>query len=300
MKSIGQIVKMIRQIKGFTQSEVYSGVMSRSFAHRFENGEHDISATKLFQILDNLLISVEEFRFIQNDYHRSSEQELNQQLQDAYDVHNLQEMGNIINENKNSGNLSFKSIAGIGQVLVETYQSKTFVITPAMESFWNQLFNSKAWTLQEIRNADILLPIAINSHRESLIPTIVNRFENNCQKYLTARGDPFHVSDELMGMYLTLLQTDLNTEQYDSANQLVSKARGVDKFLLTWNGRFAQQLIIAIWNLYFGSEEEEGETIIAKISGAESLYVPPIDHNLKAIADMRRKLAKIYKKRHTD
>ncbi len=273
--------------------------MSRSFAHRFENGEHDISATKLFQILDNLLISVEEFRFIQNDYHRSSEQELNQQLQDAYDVHNLQEMGNIINENKNSGNLSFKSIAGIGQVLVETYQSKTFVITPAMESFWNQLFNSKAWTLQEIRNADILLPIAINSHRESLIPTIVNRFENNCQKYLTARGDPFHVSDELMGMYLTLLQTDLNTEQYDSANQLVSKARDVDKFLLTWNGRFAQQLIIAIWNLYFGSEEE-GETIIAKISGAESLYVPPIDHNLKAIADMRRKLAKIYKKRHTD
>ena len=299
MKSIGQIVKMIRQIKGFTQSEVYSGVMLRSFAHRFENGEHDISATKLFQILDNLLISVEEFRFIQNDYHRSSEQELNQQLQDAYDVHNLQEMGNIINENKNSGNLSFKSIAGIGQVLVETYQSKTFVITPAMESFWNQLFNSKAWTLQEIRNADILLPIAINSHRESLIPTIVNRFENNCQKYLTARGDPFHVSDELMGMYLTLLQTDLNTEQYDSANQLVSKARDVDKFLLTWNGRFAQQLIIAIWNLYFGSEEE-GETIIAKISGAESLYVPPIDHNLKAIADMRRKLAKIYKKRHTD
>lgn len=299
MKSIGQIVKMIRQIKGFTQSEVYSGVMSRSFAHRFENGEHDISATKLFQILDNLLISVEEFRFIQNDYHRSSEQELNQQLQDAYDVHNLQEIGNIINENKNSGNLSFKSIAGIGQVLVETYQSKTFVITPAMESFWNQLFNSKAWTLQEIRNADILLPIAINSHRESLIPTIVNRFENNCQKYLTARGDPFHVSDELMGMYLTLLQTDLNTEQYDSANQLVSKARDVDKFLLTWNGRFAQQLIIAIWNLYFGSEEE-GETIIAKISGAESLYVPPIDHNLKAIADMRRKLAKIYKKRHTD
>ncbi|WP_225430575.1 helix-turn-helix domain-containing protein [Lentilactobacillus buchneri] len=38
MKTIGQTVKMIRQIKGFTQSEVYSGVMSRSFAHRFENG----------------------------------------------------------------------------------------------------------------------------------------------------------------------------------------------------------------------------------------------------------------------
>lgn len=299
MKSIGQTVKMIRQIKGFTQSEVYSGVMSRSFAHRFENGENDISATKLFQILDNLLISVEEFRFIQNNYRRSAEQELNQQLQDAYDVHNLQEMGNIINENKNSHNLSFKSIAGIGQVLVETYQSKTFVITPAMESFWNQLFNSKAWTLREIRNANILLPIAINSHRESLIPTIVKRFENNCQKYLTARGDPFHVSDELIGMYLTLLQTDLNTEQFDSANQLVKKATKVNKLLLTWNGRFGQQLIVAIGDLYFGNEKE-GEAIIAKIAGVENLYVPPIDHNLKAIADMRRKLAKVYKKRHTD
>ncbi|GAD17449.1 helix-turn-helix transcriptional regulator [Lentilactobacillus otakiensis] len=298
MKSIGQTVKMIRQIKGFTQNEVYSGVMSRSFAHRFESGENDISATKLFQILDNLLISVEEFRFIQNDYHRSSEQELQQQLQDAYAVHNLQEMGKIINDNKDSRNFSLKSIAGIGQVLVETYQSKTFSITPAMESFWKELFNSKTWTLQEIRNANLLLPIAVNSHREHLIPTIVQRFENNCQKYLTATGDPFHVSDELMGMYLTLIQTELNTEQYGSVKQLVNKATNIDKFLLTWNGRFEQQLIVAIWNLYFGNEKD-GETIIAKIAGVENLYVPPIDHNFRAIADMRRKLAKIYKKRHT-
>ncbi len=45
MKNIGQTVQQIRKIKGFTQSEVYSGIISRSFAFRFENGESDISAT---------------------------------------------------------------------------------------------------------------------------------------------------------------------------------------------------------------------------------------------------------------
>lgn len=295
MKTIGQTVKMIRQIKGFTQSEVYSGVMSRSFAHRFENGENDISAAKLFKILDNLSISANEFRFIQNDYHEPTATSLKRRLLRAYNGHDLQTMGQIIAETQKSSRLSYKSVAAMGQILVVTYYSKTFTVTPAMENLWDTLFASQTWTLEEIRQAQILLPIAVSRHQEKLISEIVDRFENNCRQYLQAVDDPFHIADELMDLYLSLFQIELNLAQYQSAKEILNKIRQVNTLDLSWNGRFQQQLITAVWQLYFGSEKK-GLALIAKLVAVENLYSPPVDHNLLAIIKVRKRLAKQYRK----
>jgi len=119
MKKIGPTVREIRKIKGLTSLEVYSGIISKSFASRFENGINEIGSEKLFMVLNNLSMSADEFRFIQNDYHQSKSQELRHQLDAAYDVHNLQEMGKIINENKNSSQPNFRSIAVTGQILLD-------------------------------------------------------------------------------------------------------------------------------------------------------------------------------------
>ncbi|PAL00169.1 DNA-binding protein [Lentilactobacillus parakefiri] len=300
MKTIGQTVKMIRQIKGFTQSEVYSGVMSRSFAHRFENGENDISAAKLFKILDNLSISPNEFRFIQNDYQEPAATSLRRRLLRAYNGHDLQTMGRIIDETKKRSNLSYKSVAAMGQILVVTYYSKTFTVTPAMKNLWDTLFASKTWTLEEIRKAQILLPIAVSRHQEKLIPEIVERFENNCQKYLGAVDDPFHIADELMDLYLSLFQIDLNLAQYHSAKEILTKVSRLNTLDLSWAVRLQQQLITAIWELYFGGEKK-GLALIAKLVAVENLYSPPVDHNLLAIINVRKRLAQQYRKaNHTD
>lgn len=271
------------------------GVMSRSFAHRFENGENDISAAKLFKILDNLSISANEFRFIQNDYHEPTAASLKRRLLRAYNGHDLQTMGRIISQTQNSSNLSDKSVAAMGQILVVTYYSKTFSVTPAMENLWDTLFASKTWTLEEIRKAQILLPIAVSRHQEMLIPQIVERFENNCQKYLGAVDDPFHIADELMDLYLSLFQIELNLAQYHSAKEILNKISQVNTLDLSWNGRFQQQLISAIWQLYFGNEKK-GLALIAKLVAVEKLYSPPVDHNLLAIIKVRKRLAKQYRK----
>lgn len=68
MQAIGCTLKQIRLAKGFTQKEIYQGIVSRSFAIRLESGHHDLGASKLFLILDRLGVSAGEFRFIQNDY----------------------------------------------------------------------------------------------------------------------------------------------------------------------------------------------------------------------------------------
>lgn len=71
MATIGETIHQIRLTKGLTQQEVYNGIISRSFASRFESGANDIGASKLFAILDNLAISADELRFIHQNYQLS-------------------------------------------------------------------------------------------------------------------------------------------------------------------------------------------------------------------------------------
>lgn len=295
MKKIGPTVREIRKIKGLTSLEVYSGIISKSFASRFENGINEIGSEKLFMVLDNLSMSADEFRFIQNDYHQSKSQELRHQLDAAYDVHNLQVMGKIINENKNSSQPNFRSIAVTGQILLDAYHSKDFVVTSAMNDLWNKLFQSKTWTIQEIKDASILLPIAASKNELSMIPKIVNRFENNCQNYILSNNDPFHITDALMGMYLSLIQIQLNIDNPYAAKKLLTKVTSVNRYNLTWNGRLSEQVIIAIWNLYFGNPQKANK-IINTLKNLEELYSPAIDHNLLAILKVRQKLAEKYRR----
>ncbi|MCF7523150.1 hypothetical protein L3X07_06975 [Levilactobacillus brevis] len=42
MQTIGRTLKQIRLAKGFTQKEIYQGIVSRSFAIRLESGQHDL------------------------------------------------------------------------------------------------------------------------------------------------------------------------------------------------------------------------------------------------------------------
>lgn len=49
MTNIGETIHQIRLSKGLTQQEVYSGIISRSFASRFESGANDIGASNSLQ-----------------------------------------------------------------------------------------------------------------------------------------------------------------------------------------------------------------------------------------------------------
>ncbi|GHP15044.1 transcriptional regulator [Lentilactobacillus fungorum] len=295
MPAIGQTVKKIRQIKGFTQKEVYSTIVSRSFANRFERGLNDVSATKLFQILDNLSISLDEFRFIHNNYQQTKVQALQDQLIHAYEAHNLQIMGKIVADYKTSRDLGLRSVAATGEILIEAYHSKTVSMTPEINNLWDQLAAAKTWTIREIKLADVLFVIAVSTGQVALIPKIFAKFETNCLKYLPNGHDPFNLSDELMNMYLTVFQIQLNLTHFEQAKQLAKKVGAIDAHLLTANGRICQQLIVGIANLYFGNEEA-GQRILRAIEQFEALYTPAIDHNVIGIIQIRKKWAKKYRR----
>ncbi|EDN8098979.1 helix-turn-helix domain-containing protein, partial [Listeria monocytogenes] len=51
MGSYGELIREIRLSKGLTQKEVYTGIISRSYAIGFEKGKHEITLSLFEEIL---------------------------------------------------------------------------------------------------------------------------------------------------------------------------------------------------------------------------------------------------------
>ncbi|EAK3904279.1 helix-turn-helix transcriptional regulator, partial [Campylobacter jejuni] len=75
----GTIIKQIREDKELTLAATYFGVCSKTNAIAFEQGKRMLAADKFVQVLDNLMISLEEFNWIAANY-RSSEPILQEYL----------------------------------------------------------------------------------------------------------------------------------------------------------------------------------------------------------------------------
>lgn len=76
MKKFGIILKKIREAKGLSLTSVANNNISKSQLSRFENGETDITFSKLLSILKVLNVSIEEFIYIGRDFHRDNIYEL--------------------------------------------------------------------------------------------------------------------------------------------------------------------------------------------------------------------------------
>ncbi|GAB2025024.1 helix-turn-helix domain-containing protein [Lactovum odontotermitis] len=60
-RKLGAVFRQLREMKNLSLSQVVEGICSKSQLSRFENGENDIGAEKLFQLLDAINVTYEEF-----------------------------------------------------------------------------------------------------------------------------------------------------------------------------------------------------------------------------------------------
>jgi len=75
MENIGLIIKQIREDKGISPKEVYTGIMDRTNYWRFENGMIESYFVNVFQIINRLNITFEEFMFLIEEENLKEEQQ---------------------------------------------------------------------------------------------------------------------------------------------------------------------------------------------------------------------------------
>ncbi|WP_407889634.1 helix-turn-helix domain-containing protein [Levilactobacillus sp. N40-8-2] len=251
MQTIGATLKQIRQAKGFTQKEVYGNVISRSFAIRLESGRHDVTAEKLFMILDRLGVSANEFRFMQNDDQPTANQLARSQVMLAYDQQNFPLLSHLATRYGHSKNPAERRVAVMADILMLAFDRRDIAPTSAMDNLWQQLALTKTWTLQEIEFGSVILVLTVMK-KTSLAATI-RKYHLACARYVSAEADPFRVMDSRAAFDLVALQQLLNQRDYVAAKNFKQQLLTGYTEHLTNNGTLEQQLSLWLWESYFGN-----------------------------------------------
>ncbi|MDV0430339.1 helix-turn-helix transcriptional regulator [Lactiplantibacillus sp. DA1] len=294
MTTIGETIHQIRLTKGLTQKEVYSGIISRSFASRFESGANDIGASKLFAILDNLAISADELRFIHQNYQPSSYDQAFWTIRHAYETQNFPVLAAWIRNHQHSPHAYEQLIASYASILLLSYDHRSIGVTTATQPAFDHLRQAKTWTLQELKLVPVLIPIITTVDGLAALAPLTTHMEANCARYQTAWGDPFHVSNDLLDFYGSLFQGELNFHDFQSAKKLQTKFAAIDSHQLNWDGRLSQQFWSGIWALYFG-DWQTGNQLLDEVVALEAHHHPRIDNTLFAIRNVRTKQAQTYR-----
>ena len=169
MKNYGLTIRKIRLDKGYSQKEIYTEIITKSYAIEFEQGKHDISLFLFTQILDRLRIDIDEFFYIHNDYHLEEENDYINNFSHAanrHDIKSLEKMYQLLLHHVPPTALTLVHQAELRLRI----QSLTYFETYKNFEHWqgnpediqiigHYLMNVQSWTLQEIllfsNNADM-------------------------------------------------------------------------------------------------------------------------------------------------
>ena len=89
MKNLGKVFKELRESRKISLRKATGGRFSASLLSRFENGQSEISAQKLFVALENIHANVEELLFLARGFHHDANSEFRNQLFKAVDPQDL-------------------------------------------------------------------------------------------------------------------------------------------------------------------------------------------------------------------
>lgn len=295
-EGLGVTIRKLRLAKGLPQAAIYGGIVSRSFASRFESGQNDISASKLFEILDNLAVSVDEFRFIQQHYQPSALDQALSQTDRYYEQQNFPALSDWIQAHRQSPHAYERLVASYMQIKLLSFDRAQISLTAAVRPAYQHLQATPTWTLQELKMANVLVPLTLNEAGIAGLNRLTAKMELNCQRYRTPWGDPFKVLGELLEFYGSSFQVLLSAKAFEPARALKLKFNAINPAELDWDGRLSQQVWLALWACYFG-DWQAGQTTLTEIMAIEKQQRPFLDNNLRSIIQVRTAEAKNYREK---
>lgn len=294
MEQVGVTIRKIRQIKGISQKQVYSGIVSRSFATRFERGDSDIQSGKLFKILNNLAVTPNEFQFINNNYQSPLMDSLLAEIYEMYDNHSFSKLSQWIKDHKGRNRSEEKYAVAYAEILMFTFDHSSMPVTDNTYALFIHLIEEKTWTLQELKIVKIILPLVVkNSNISVSIEDLTLKFEKNCQNYLV-KEDPYHVLNELISFYSIVFQIYLNIRNYTLAENMKSKFLEINEGQLNLEGKITLKFWLAIYELYFG-DFANGEKMVEQLEFVQDLFSDKGRLNIRTIYGIRRKDALNYR-----
>ncbi|MFL2099478.1 helix-turn-helix domain-containing protein [Desemzia sp. FAM 23991] len=97
-KNYGQVLRRMREEKGYSLRQVSNGILSTSFLSKFERGESNISLSHFVNVIERMNISLDEFIFSANEYKPNELDSLMSEIASAYQRNNTSKLKMITNK----------------------------------------------------------------------------------------------------------------------------------------------------------------------------------------------------------
>lgn len=290
----GDIIKRIRKAKGFTQKEVYSDVVSKTFYSDFEAGKYSISIEKFEGLLSNLGISYTEFEHFKMQDQQNEVSELDDQIDKLYKNGKFEELYDIYEENRLNRNreIRYLAINAYLLVLITNRNFYKFSRDPFNEII-SDIKNAKMWTLKEIKIAKLVL-LSLSEKNKNQAETLFVRILKELSKY--EKFDSRLYFEEVGDLFFNRIQSllvindmKLVKTTLDDYTAIISKS---DHLHLVIQLKFITILV----NLYldYPNYEEELQNFLNQIK-----KVPTSEtHFYEIIAQIHKEKAKNYYTRY--
>lgn len=264
MEKYGCTIRKIRLNKGFSQKEIYSGLLSKSFSIDFEKGKYDIKFSIMIEVLKRLMISVEELLLIHNNYQETPINKVLTQLDIKKFANNINyalNITNIINEKRKENSdyvnhLEYWQLLILQSIYSNFHDTSSKEYLRAKQNIQKHLFNMETWTLSEIR-------LFSNMH------FLFDDTKIKTSLFLTSwkSMEKYQYHPEFMTYISHLLTNNLffliYTEQYDLVNQVIKRLYELtdDITMMTW-----KVMLYFLEGLYYYAtdKQEKGLQLINK------------------------------------
>ena len=155
MKNLGKVFKELRESRKISLRKATGGRFSASLLSRFENGQSEISAQKLFVALESIHANVEELLFLARDFHHDANSEFRNQLFKAVNPKDLTSLHTLYQREYQQIPFSKdKQEHILNAILIKSYMKaideKITLTSEEERVLYDYLFSVEIWGLYEL------------------------------------------------------------------------------------------------------------------------------------------------------
>ncbi|UAM75894.1 helix-turn-helix domain-containing protein [Streptococcus suis] len=208
MSCFGKTLKFIREGKGKSLAEVAKGHISTSQLSRFENGESDITVSKLFGVLAEMNVDVDEFVYASQDFKKDELTRILEQLKQSIYIRDVVTIKKILSEQlakaERDSRREFHRLNAILIAYKLRNLDKTIVVSKEDTAFLTDyLFRVENWSYYEI----LLFANTIDKLGHQTMMLFCRELIHCTQFYREMKQHRLVVSQVLLSAYLVSVQT---------------------------------------------------------------------------------------------
>ncbi|WP_429972825.1 helix-turn-helix domain-containing protein [Enterococcus sp. AZ163] len=217
----GEIIKQIRKAKGFTQKEVYTGIVSKTFYSDFEAGKYSVEITKFEGFIKNLGITYQEFEYFKKQSQEDEAKVLEDKIDRLYKNGKFEALYDIYEEHKQHQAIELRYLALQAYLLVLITNTNFYKFSrEPFNEILAELENAKMWTMKEIKLSKLVL-LSLSEKDKEKAAAICQRIGQELEKYQSFDSKVYY--EEMGDLYFNRVQSLLITNDVPTAQTVFNE-----------------------------------------------------------------------------